>query len=108
MTEITRDDVQSMMSVTTEDEKPKLVMVASEASFATKHIPESLNANSIQQGMAQIEKDDKVIVYGCNEGCGMTKTAYNLLSVSGYESVYYYPGGLAEWEAEGLPLASKG
>jgi len=49
-------------------------------------------------------KDRPVAVYCASETCRSSPTAARQLEEAGYEQVYDFVGGIAEWRKEGLPL----
>ena len=85
----------------------KLVMVLSEWAFDAKHIPGSLNVTTPAEAVAQLEKDDEIVIYCSDERCVASKMAFDQLAEAGYENVRRFAGGIAEWEDYGLPLEGK-
>ncbi|MEX0763145.1 MAG: rhodanese-like domain-containing protein [Dehalococcoidia bacterium] len=82
----------------------KLVMVLSAWAFKVKHIPGSIQINDPPQAMSQLKPSDEIVVYCSDEGCSASKYAYHLLTSNGFSNVRRYAGGIADWEANGLPL----
>jgi rhodanese-related sulfurtransferase len=82
----------------------KLIMTLSEWAYRAKHIPGSLNIHSIDEALNQLQPAEEIIVYCASNTCPASMTAYELLRSRGYHNVYWYPGGLADWECAGYPL----
>jgi len=85
----------------------KLVMTLSKWAYDAKHIPGSLNIHSITEALSQLQPVEEIVVYCASNSCPASITAYELLRSRGYHNVYWYPGGLVEWESAGYPLVGE-
>ena len=87
-----------------------LVHVLPEDVFASRHIPGSCNACVYEMVFGEkvaglvADKAAPVVVYGAGEGSLDSKVASEKLRALGYTNVKVFDGGLAEWQAAGLPL----
>ena len=81
----------------------KLVMVASDFGFRTKHIPGSLH---VKKGgdLSSLGKDDDIVVYCSDVGCRASLAVLERLLRRGFTRISHYAGGLTDWEEAGLPL----
>jgi polyisoprenoid-binding protein YceI len=89
---------------------PLLVHVLPDEIFHALRLPGSANACVYEMAfLSQIEalapdRETDIVVYGAGEGSLDAQAAHEKLAAAGYTRVAAYPGGLAEWEAAGLPL----
>lgn len=72
--------------------------------YAAGHIPGSLNVpfDQVAQRIAEIDAPHGVALY-CMVGPRARKGEAALLA-AGYEKVFHLEGGLAAWQAAGLPV----
>jgi rhodanese-related sulfurtransferase len=82
----------------------KLVMALGEWAYRAKHIPGSLNFNTIKEGLEALDPNDDIVVYCSNVNCLASIAAYRHLSDQGYNRVRRYAGGVHDWEEAGYPL----
>ena len=82
----------------------KLVMTLGEWAFQAKHIPGSLNATTIKEGLTLLEPDDEIVVYCSGVTYPASIAAYRILVDNEYKNVRRFAGGLLEWEDAGYPL----
>jgi rhodanese-related sulfurtransferase len=82
----------------------KLVMALGGFGFRAKRIPGSLGFGSPEEALAELEPGDEIVVYCAGEACTASVYAQRLLESRGYKNVRRYAGGIADWEAAGLPL----
>jgi polyisoprenoid-binding protein YceI len=93
---------------------PLLVHVLPEEIYSARRLPGSVNACVYEMAfLTQIaelspDRDADIVVYGAGAGSLDAQTALEKLSAAGYTRVTAYPGGLAEWEATGLPVEGDG
>jgi len=85
----------------------KLVMVLGEWAYRAKHIPGSLNLDTIEKSLEALAPDE-IVVYCSNPACVASVAAYRSLTQNGYGSVRRYAGGLEDWEGAGYPLVRHG
>jgi 3-mercaptopyruvate sulfurtransferase SseA len=94
-----------------------LVDPRSERAFAEGHIPGARNlrlpqVDAKKDADPQIEKYNRIIVYGDDPSSASARGMTKRLLAVGYKGVRLYPGGLKEWlsrgyDAETLPVAKK-
>ena len=82
----------------------KLVMTLHDWAFRALHIPGSMHFHSVDDALEALEVNDEIVVYCSNVDCVASQFAYRGLIDHGYTNVRRYAGGLADWEAAGLPL----
>ena len=82
----------------------KLVMTLAEWAYQMSHIPGSINVNNLQQAQDLLDTDDEIVVYCSDTNCLASRAAYHYLTNNGFTNVRRFSGGLAEWQAAGLPL----
>jgi rhodanese-related sulfurtransferase len=81
-----------------------LVMVLGEWVHRAKHIPGSVNINTLDDAVRRLEPEDDIIVYCANPACPASILAYKLLTSHGFARVRRYAGGVQDWEEAGYPL----
>lgn len=77
--------------------------VRTEGEWKSGHLPGSLNVpvGSFEQRVQEIPRDRPVIVH-CQTGARAAIGA-SLLRARGFTDVRYFPGGLSDWRAAGMP-----
>ncbi|HWM84273.1 MAG TPA: rhodanese-like domain-containing protein [Kofleriaceae bacterium] len=98
---IGRDELRDELA---RHEELELVMSLGEWAFRAKRIPGSVRFGSSEEMLAALGKDDEIVVYCSNVDCHASIADYWALLEHGYTNVRRYAGGLADWEAAGLPL----
>jgi rhodanese-related sulfurtransferase len=98
---IDRDELKAKLEG---EEDFKLVMTLHDWAFRALHIPGSIHFHSVEDALAALGVDDEIVVYCSNVDCVASQFAYRGLVDHGYTNVRRYSGGLADWEAAGLPL----
>lgn len=73
----------------------RLIDVRSESEYLAYHIPGSENISISELATANIERNEKIIVY--SEGGIHAAQAWMLLAARGYKQSYVLTGGLEEW-----------
>jgi len=70
------------------------------------HIKGSVNValDAIEQFSATLGKNTEIVVYCSNYQCSTSEYAAKKLKLLGYNHVYVYEGGIAEWYQKGLPV----
>ncbi|REJ94072.1 MAG: rhodanese-like domain-containing protein [Planctomycetota bacterium] len=101
-----RDDLQELLG---NDTDVTLVEVLTEESFAEFHLPEAVNVplkEGFEERIQEVvpDKSKPVVVYCANAECDASSKAARRLDELGYEQVYDYEGGKADWKAAGLPV----
>lgn len=93
---------------------PLLLHVLPKEIFDAKRIPGSRNACVYEMTFPdQVEKAGgargrEIVAYGAGQGSRDAATAAEKLAAAGYTRVRVFDGGLAEWEAAGLPFEGGG
>ena len=82
----------------------KLVMTLSGFAYRTKHIPNSLHFETVEDAVAALDREDEIVVYCADVHCVASIYAYRLLEREGFRHVRRYAGGVADWEEAGHPL----
>ena len=90
------------------DTPPVLVDVLPPSSFHAAHIKGAINipVDAIESLQKKLPKDRKIITYCASKSCHLSTLAADKLLDLGYKDVAHYAGGLADWEAAGLPLVN--
>ena len=83
---------------------PVVIDVRTPAEYASGHVPGAVNIpfDQVAQRIAEIDAPHGVALY-CMVGPRARKGESALLA-AGYESVFHLEGGLAAWQAAGLPV----
>ena len=108
---MTARELQTLLQSAT---PPRLIQVLPPEVFAATRIPGSQNAcvyemTFLDQVRALVpDPSTPVVVYGAGEGSLDAATAVEKLRATGYTQVQPFDGGLAEWQAAGLPLEGDG
>jgi phage shock protein E len=86
---------------------PAVIDVRTADEYASGHIPGAINIpfDQVAQRIAEIEAPRGVALY-CMVGPRARKGESALLA-AGYEKVFHLEGGLAAWQAAGLPVEGK-
>lgn len=81
--------------------------VRPETEFATAHLPfaRSIPMTELKQRLSELPADKTIVAYCRGPFCMMAKEAVDLLSNEGLKALHL-EDGVAEWRANGLPLAS--
>jgi rhodanese-related sulfurtransferase len=83
---------------------PVVIDVRTPEEYASGHVPDAVNIpfDQVAQRIAEVEAPHGVVLY-CMVGPRARKGESALLAV-GYTSVLHLEGGLAAWQAAGLPV----
>jgi rhodanese-related sulfurtransferase len=100
-------DHQELKQKVDHDESFRLVMALSEWQYQMKHIPGSLYFATIQGALAELRKEDEIVVYCSDRTCIASAALGKVLENQGYTQVLHFAGGLAEWEQAGYPLEGR-
>ena len=103
MDTIDRHDLQQLLDT---DQPLRLVMTLGPHRFAQAHIPGSETFVDLDQTLQTLETDEPIVVYCSGPACQASARAQRILATRGYRNVRRFVGGLEEWDAAGLPLAS--
>jgi len=85
----------------------KLVMTLSAAAYRAKHIPTSLQFETVAETLAALDPADEIVVYCADVHCAASIYAYRFLERAGYTRVRRYAGGISDWEDAHYPLETK-
>jgi len=83
-----------------------VVNVLDQDSYNDCHIKDSVNVtlDAIEQFATTFDKNAEIVVYCSNFQCSTSEYAAKKLKSFGYNRVYVYEGGIAEWYQKGLPV----
>lgn len=87
-----------------------LIDVLSEGSYNTKHLPGAVHAavreTDFHEKVDKLAPDMKkpIVVYCASFTCQLSPLAAHKLVEMGYEDVYDFEGGLADWQDAGYPF----
>lgn len=90
--------------------KVTIVDVLMPEHYERRHIPGAVNACVYEVVFPELmdkvapERSAPILLYGAGPDSQDSRTAAEKLARSGYKDVFYFPGGLEEWRAEGYPL----
>ena len=89
-----------------EKRKPVVIDVLSPDSYNKAHIKGAINIpfQLLKTRMAKLDKKATIVVYCASYQCHASTQAARQLSTLGFKNVYDYKGGIAEWQAAGLPV----
>lgn len=82
----------------------KLVMVLNAAAFRKAHIPGSINIFDKEIAIAQLQREEEIVVYCSDISCTASIFAYHWLTEAGYTNVSRFAGGLREWTSAGYEV----
>mgnify|MGYP006289146487 CR=1 FL=1 len=106
MQTISRDELKSKMD---RNGDLAIVDVLSPEQYKEGHLPGAINVpvgeqfkHSIQQAVP--DKGQAVVLYCANKECSASPKAAQQMDELGYERVYDYEAGKADWKNAGLPL----
>ncbi|MHA2390980.1 MAG: rhodanese-like domain-containing protein [Promethearchaeota archaeon] len=85
----------------------KLVFTLGEWHYKAMHIPGSINIDSPEKAVVQLDKNDEIVVYCASESCPASVMAYHALKSNGFPYVRRFAGGIEEWQDKGLPLVGE-
>jgi rhodanese-related sulfurtransferase len=90
-------------------EPPRLIDVLSRAHFERAHLPGATSIPRAQlhtRAPQEIALDEPVVVYCADRRCRESCYAAVILAELGYQQVYDFEGGLAEWRRHKSPLTA--
>ena len=79
-----------------------LVNCLDEWMFREKRIPGSIRFE--RAFLNTLNPKGEVIVYCSNPGCTASVLVYQQFTEHGFQNVWHYPGGIADWEDGGYPF----
>lgn len=88
--------------------KAKVFHATSEEKFAKAHIPGAtrVDYDGMTADALGAAKDDRVVFYCANTGCGASEKAAKAALKLGFVNVYVYKGGIDGWQAAGKQVAT--
>jgi rhodanese-related sulfurtransferase len=98
---ITRDELRTKLE---RGDDFKLVMTLSTFAYAAKHIPTSLQFETVDETLAALDPGEEIVVYCADVYCAASIYAYMLLERAGYTRLRRCAGGIADWEDGGYPV----
>ena len=102
-TSIDRHELQQLRA----EQEAQLVEVLPADEYADEHLPGAINIalNDLDHATTEgLDRARPVIVYCYDEQCDMSPRAASRLESIGFEQVYDYSAGKADWGSFGLPL----
>jgi rhodanese-related sulfurtransferase/CBS domain-containing protein len=102
-TSIDRHELQRLLA----EHEAQLVEVLPADEYADEHLPGAINIaleELDRKTTGRLDRDRPVIVYCYDEQCDMSPRAASRLDSIGFEQVYDYSAGKADWGSFGLPL----
>jgi rhodanese-related sulfurtransferase len=103
MNVITREKLKEKLDQTGEF---KLINCLDEWMFREKHIPGSIRFH--RDLLKTLNQKQEIIVYCSNPGCTASVLVYQQFVQQGFQNVWHYPGGIADWEDGGYPFDGEG
>lgn len=92
-------------------EKAKLLVVnvLDKPFFDDCHIKGSINVPfmQVEESISSWDKDTEIVFYCSNYKCTASGFAAQMLGSMGFEHVYVYDAGIADWYQKGLPVEGK-
>jgi rhodanese-related sulfurtransferase len=79
-----------------------LINCLDEWMFREKRIPGSIRFE--RTFLTTLNPKGEVIVYCSNPGCTASVLVYQQFVENGFQNVWHYPGGIADWEDGGYPF----
>jgi rhodanese-related sulfurtransferase len=99
MNKIAREELKKKID---RGENFRLVNCLDEWMFREKRIPGSIRFE--RHILETLNPKEEVIVYCSNPGCTASVLAYQQFVERGFQNVWHYPGGIADWEDGGYPF----
>jgi rhodanese-related sulfurtransferase len=99
MNRITRTELKAKLDG---EKNFRLVNCLDEWAFRIKRIPGSILFD--KNTWETLNPTEEVIVYCSNPGCTASVLVYQQLVEHGFQNVWHYAGGIADWEDAGYPL----
>lgn len=91
--------------------KPDLLVinVLDKEMYNDCHIKGSINIpfEELEKEAKNLDKDSTVVVYCSNYMCTASKTGASMLKNMGFEKVYAYEAGMADWYQQGNPVVGE-
>lgn len=90
------------------EKKPGMVVinVLDKDLYNDCHIKGSINVpfEDFESYIPKLSKNDQIVVYCSNYQCTASGEAVKMLKARGFENVWAYEAGMAEWHMQGLPV----
>jgi rhodanese-related sulfurtransferase len=88
------------------EHKVLLINVLSRDLFDDCHIQGSINVplEQLEQFAQQLDVNQKIVVYCASYACRVSLKAWRLLDGMGFQNLWAYEGGMADWYHKGLPF----
>lgn len=103
MDPVDRHDLQQLLAT---GQPVRLAIVLGPRRFTQAHIPGSETFADPDQALNDLEPVEPIIVCCSGPACQARAWAQRLLTARGYRNVCRFVGGLEDWDAAGLPLAT--
>jgi rhodanese-related sulfurtransferase len=99
MNRITREELKAKLD---RKQNFRLINCLDEWAFRIKRIPGSIHFE--RNTWETLDSKEEVIVYCSNPGCTASVLVYQQFVEHGFQNVWHYAGGIADWEDGGYPL----
>jgi rhodanese-related sulfurtransferase len=99
MNRITREELKKKLE---QGQNFRLINCLDEWAFLTKRIPGSIRFE--RATLETLHPTEEVVVYCSNPGCTASILVYQQFVEHGFQKVWHYPGGIADWEDAGYPF----
>ena len=70
------------------------------------HIEGSISFDELIDDLSSMSREREIVIYCTDVACVASKIRAGFLVDQGFTNVSRYAGGLADWEANGLPLVT--
>jgi rhodanese-related sulfurtransferase len=99
MNKITREELKEKLD---RGENFKLLNCLDEWAFRIKRIPGSVLFE--KHALETLNPKEEIVVYCSNPGCTASVLVYQQFVEHGFQNVWHYAGGIADWEDGGYPF----
>ena len=83
------------------------VMAMDQRRFEKAHIAGSISYDTFEAQVAALDRSVEVVFYCTNPACVASRVRAAMLVEEGFSKVARFAGGLADWDAAGLPISSR-
>jgi len=98
---ITREQLKEKIE---QKQEFRLINCLDEWMFREKRIPGSIRFE--RSFLNTLNPKEEIIVYCSNPGCTASVLVYQQFNEHGFQNLWHYAGGIAEWEDAGYPFES--
>lgn len=106
---VTSLTIEQVFEIAASDKRLAIVDTRIAADYERGHIEDAVNLTDTQmtaKNLAQVAAKDQQVLFYCNGGeCRRSMNACIKAVQWGWTNVMWFPGGIAEWNANDLPLS---